>query len=573
MPLFPDHFIQEVADKTDITDVVSQYVTLKKAGGSYIGLCPFHSEKTPSFSVSPRKGIFHCFGCGEGGNAITFLMKMENLSFQEAVVRLAERAGVAVPELKRGEDKAERQRRADERERLYAVNRAAAEYFYSSIKDSKEAVAYLKGRGLTGADAKRFFLGYAKDGWDNLLHALTAMGYAESDMAKAGLITTGESGKVYDRFRGRIMFPIFDARDHIIGFGGRVLDDSKPKYLNSPESVLFSKSRNLFGFNIARRAHTQEVILVEGYMDAIALMRAGYANTVATLGTALTVEQAQLLKRYFSEVVICYDSDEAGRKATDRAIHVLREAGCGISVLDLKAKKDPDEYLKTYGKERFDACMRERKSDMAYLMEHFGERYDIHDPAGKIAYIGELTPYLSNLSDRVELDVYVNALSERTGVSADAIYAQVGIKQAQAGRRAPQPREMDVETLSRKSVNTKLDAARDALLSLLAADRTAYMGCKGQLFDALFGDGERLALYRAICAAYDAGGSFDAAVASMDNSEWSRILSGNSEYDDPAKAIADFLKVIAQELRRSRAFQAQQGGDLDKLNRILKRNG
>lgn len=572
MPRFPDHFIQEVADKTDITDIVSQYVTLKKAGGSYIGLCPFHSEKTPSFSVSPRKGIFHCFGCGVGGNAISFLMKMENLSFQEAVVRLAERANLAVPELKYGEDKEARQRRADERERLYAVNQAAAEYFYHSIKDSPAAVAYLKGRGLTGADAKRFFLGYAKDGWDNLLKALTAQGHTESDIAKAGLITTGESGKVYDRFRNRIMFPIFDAHDHIIGFGGRVLDDSKPKYLNSPEGVLFSKSRNLFGFNIARRARTQFVILVEGYMDAIALMRAGYPNTVATLGTALTGEQAQLLKRYFSEVVICYDSDQAGRKATDRAIVILREAGCGISVLDLKAKKDPDEYLKTYGKERFDACLRERKTDMAYLMESYGERYDIQDAAGKIAYIGALTPYLSNIADRVEQDVYVNALAERTGVSADAIYAQIGVKRAEGVRRTP-VQEVDVESLSRKSVNTKLDAARDALLCLLASDRAVYMGCKAQLFDALFGEGERLALYQAICAAYDAGGRFDAAVAAMEQDEWSRILSGNSDYDDPAKAVADFLRVIAQEMRRGRAAAALQGGDLDKLNRILKRNG
>lgn len=572
MPLFPDHFIQEVADKTDITDLISQYVTLKKAGGSYIGLCPFHSEKTPSFSVSPRKGIFHCFGCGVGGNAISFLMKVENLSFQEAVVRLAERANLAVPELKPGEDKQARQRRAEERERLYAVNRAAADYFYSSIKDSPAAVAYLKGRGLTGADAKRFFLGYAKDGWDNLLGALTAQGHTESDIAKAGLVTTGESGKVYDRFRNRIMFPIFDAHDHIIGFGGRVLDDSKPKYLNSPEGPLFSKSRNLFGFNIARRERTQFVILVEGYMDAIALMRAGYANTVATLGTALTDQQAQLLKRYFSEVVICYDSDEAGRKATDRAIVVLREAGCGISVLDLKAKKDPDEYLKTYGKERFDACLRERKTDMAYLMESYGERYDIQDTAGKIAYIGALTPFLSNITDRVEQDVYVNALAERTGVSADAIYAQIGVKRAEGARRTP-AQEVDVEALARKSVNTNLDAARDALLCLLASDRAVYMGCKAQLFDGLFGGGERLALYQAICAAYDAGGNFDAAVAAMEQEEWSRILSGNSDYDDPAKAVADFLKVIAQEMRRGRAFAAQQGGDLDKLNRILKRNG
>lgn len=572
MPLFPDHFIQEVADKTDITDLVSQYVTLKKAGGSYIGLCPFHSEKTPSFSVSPRKGIFHCFGCGVGGNAITFLMKMENLSFQEAVVQLAERAGVAVPELKHGEDKEARQRRADERERLYAVNGAAAEFFYHSIKDSKAAVAYLKGRGLTGADAKRFFLGYAKDGWNTLLKHLTGLGYIESDIAKAGLIITGESGKVYDRFRNRIMFPIFDAHDHIIGFGGRVLDDSKPKYLNSPEGPLFSKSRNLFGFNIARRARTQFVILVEGYMDAIALMRAGYPNTVATLGTALTGEQAALLKRYFSEVVICYDSDEAGRKATDRAIHVLREAGCGISVLDLKAKKDPDEYLKTYGKERFDACLRERKADMTYLLESYGERYDITDAAGKIAYIGALTPYFSNLSDKVELDVYVNALSERTGVSPDAIYAQIGVKRAEAARHTP-VREVDVDMLLRKNANTKLDAARDALLCLLASDRTIYMGCKPQLFDGLFGDGPRLALYRAICAAYDAGGNFDTAAAVMEQEEWSRILSGNSDYDDPSKAVADFLKVIAQEMRRGRAAAARQGGDLDKLNRILKRNG
>lgn len=579
MPLFPDRFIQEVADKTDIYDIVSQYVALKKAGGSYIGLCPFHSEKTPSFSVSPRKGIFHCFGCGVGGNAITFLMKIENLSFQEAVVQLAERAGIAVPELRSGEDKAARQRRADERERLYAVNLAAAQYFYSSIKDSPAAVAYLKGRGLTGADAKRFFLGYAKEGWDNLFSFLKGQGYVESDIQKAGLITMNESGNVYDRFRNRIMFPIFDTRDHIIGFGGRVLDDSKPKYLNSPEGPLFSKSRNLFGLNIARRAHEELVILVEGYMDAIALMRCGYSNTVATLGTALTTEQAQLLKRYFSEVVICYDSDAAGRKATERAIGVLREAGCTISVLDLKAKKDPDEYLQAYGRERFDRCLQERKPDMAYVMDYYGESYDVNDTAGKIAYIGALTPYLSAISDQVELDVYINALSGRTGVSPDAIYAQVGVRRAEGARHMPQ-QHVDMDRLVRQQDRSKLDNARDALLCLLASDRTAYMGCKPRLFDGLFGSGARLALYRAICSAYDSGGVFDMAAYPMQEEyagEWTRILSGNSEYDDIQKAVADFLKVIAQELRRDNAYQAmrtgQQDGDLEKLNQILQAKG
>ena len=337
MPLYPEYIIREVADKNDIRDVVANYVNLKKAGGSYVGLCPFHNEKTPSFSVSPQKGIFHCFGCGEGGNVIHFLMKIENISFVEAVEKLAENAGVMLPKPSR-HDSEEYAQKARQREVLCEMNNEAAQFFYTNLKSGKNAVEYLKKRQLDGSDAKRFFLGFAKDSWDALFNHLKEKGFKESDILDAGLIKSSENGKYYDAFRNRVMFPIFDTKNRVIGFGGRVLDDSKPKYLNSPDSPVFNKSKNLYFLNVARKSRSDYVILVEGYMDVISLAKNGYLNTVATLGTALTSQQAKLIAGDFKEVVICYDSDEAGRKATARAVTILREYDIKISVFYHKRK-------------------------------------------------------------------------------------------------------------------------------------------------------------------------------------------------------------------------------------------
>ena len=377
MAVYPEYVIKEVAEKNDIIEVISQTVTLKKAGSSYIGLCPFHNEKTPSFSVSPRRGIFKCFGCGEGGDVIGFVMKSDNLSFHEAIKKLALRANIQLPETK-SYDADEAERKKEKRELIYAINKEAAAYFFKSIKTSDEAVNYFKKRELDGKVVKYFWLGYAPDSWNGLFDYLKEKGYTEGDIYDAGLIRRHESGRYYDYFRNRIMFTIFDANGNVIGFGGRVLDDSKPKYLNSPDSNIFSKGRNLYSLNVARHSKSRTVILCEGYMDTIALVKSGYENTVATLGTAIGEHQAKILEKYFDEVVICYDSDSAGRNATNRAISVLRQSGkLKISVLDLKAKKDPDEYIKIFGRARFEAMYKERKPDMEYLIEYFGEQYNL----------------------------------------------------------------------------------------------------------------------------------------------------------------------------------------------------
>jgi len=430
MPLFPDYVIKEVADKNDIYDVISQTVSLKKSGSSYIGLCPFHNEKTPSFSVSPRRGIFKCFGCGEGGDVIGFVMKNENLSFFDAVTKLASRANITLPEVKNF-DKDKSEKRKEKAQHIYEINKEAANYFYSNIKNSPEAIAYFKKRELSSSQVKAFWLGYAPDSWTGLFDHLVSKGYTEGDIYDAGLIRRHESGRYYDYFRNRVMFTIFDSNSNIIGFGGRVLDDSKPKYLNSPDSSVFSKGKNLYSINLAKHSKKKFCILCEGYMDAIALISAGYDNTVATLGTAIGDSQARMLSRFFEEVVICYDSDDAGRNATNRAITVLRgQDKLKISVLDLKAKKDPDEYIKTYGKERFNSMLNARKTDMEYLIDYFGENYNLKKSDEKIRYISELTQYLSLIPTKVELDVYASVVAEKTGVQASSIISQCGVKRA-----------------------------------------------------------------------------------------------------------------------------------------------
>ena len=579
MPLYPEYIIREVADKNDIKDVVSDYVTLKKAGSSYVGLCPFHNEKTPSFSVSPQKGIFHCFGCGEGGNVIHFLMKIERIPFTEALERLAQRANVALPTLSK-RDSDEYKKLAQKRDRLYEVNEVAAQFFYENLKDGKSAVEYFKKRNLSGADAKHFFLGYAKDSWDALFTYLKNLGYTESEILDAGLIKRSENGKYYDAFRNRVMFPIFDLRNRAIGFGGRVLDDSKPKYLNSPDSPVFNKSRNLYFLNAARKSGENFVILVEGYMDVIALAKNGYLNTVATLGTALTKEQAKMIASDFKEVVICYDSDGAGRNATDRAIRILREHDIKISVMNLKDKKDPDEYLNAYGKTRFNNCIFKRKSDMAYLMECLEEKYDVMKNDEKVSFVGEMLGYLKLIKNPVELDVYIEEMSQSTGVSSNAIYSQLGVVKA-VGQRRETDVPADVTAIAQRHTahtdDASLGRTRELLLGLLMSDKSLLTKHNLLLAEPLFESDVHKKLLTYISACADIGkmpetGDVLNLFDGDDINEISLILSLDNKADDPNKAFCDYVKIINDRLNKRRIMSLLKGGgeNLEKLNKIIK---
>ena len=420
MPI-PERFIDDLVARTDIVDLVSGYVRLNKKGNNYWGLCPFHNEKTASFSVSPDKQICYCFGCHKGGGAINFLMEMENLTFVEAVQQLAKRAGMQVPET--GYDSARKERR----ERLLEMNKEAARYFYEMLyaPEGAQGLAYLRGRGLSAGTLKRFGLGFAPDGWDGLLNALAAKGYDKRDLLDAGLAVSNDKGRIYDRFRNRVMFPIIDTRGAVIGFGGRVMDDSKPKYLNSPESIVFNKSRNLFALNVAKKSKAGRIILTEGYMDTIALHQAGFDNAVASLGTALTAEHAQLLSHYKNEVVLAYDGDGAGVAAAQRAIPILERAGLKVKVLRVRGAKDPDEFIKTYGREAFAKLLDESEDQVVYRLEQIKAGYDLTQENQRVAFLKEAVQLLASLPGAVEREVYGARAAEAAKVSPEAVAQEV----------------------------------------------------------------------------------------------------------------------------------------------------
>lgn len=417
----PEQFVDELLSRIDIVDLVGSYVRLNKKGNNYWGLCPFHSEKTASFSVSPDKQIYYCFGCHKGGGAINFIMEMENLSFVDAVRNLAQRAGLQVPES--DYDKG----RKEKRERLLEMNKEAARYFHSRLYSPQgaQALDYLRRRGLSQATLTNFGLGFAPDSWDGLLNALAEKGYDKKLVLEGGLAVSNDKGRIYDRFRNRVMFPIIDVRGSVIGFGGRVMDDSKPKYLNSPEGPVYNKSRNLFALNIAKKTKDGRIILTEGYMDTIALHQAGFDCAVASLGTALTAEHAQLLARYTKEAVIAYDGDGAGVAAAQRAIPLLEKAGLKVKVLQMRGAKDPDEFIKTYGRDAFAKLLDESTNHIEYRLEKIRTKYDLNDDAQRIEFLHEATGLIASLSSAVEREVYGGRAAQAAGISAEAMAQEV----------------------------------------------------------------------------------------------------------------------------------------------------
>lgn len=459
---FSDDFIDRVCDATDIADLISDYLPLKKSGRNLLGLCPFHHEKTPSFSVSPEKQFYHCFGCGAGGRAIDFVMKIEHLDFVEAVRFLADRAHIPVPE-----SSGERVSRQDitEKEQLYALNRETAVFFHEMLYAVKgdQAREYLTNRELTEGTIKRFGLGYAPDSWDALLKHLTQKGYSEQLIAKAGLVGRKEN-RYYDSFRNRVMFPILDLRGNVIGFGGRVLDDSKPKYLNSPESPVFSKSHNLYGLHYAKNESGRTLLIVEGYMDVIALHQAGICNAVAALGTAFTEDHARLLKRYADQVILCFDSDEAGQKATARCIEIMAGQNMKVRVLTQRDAKDPDEYIKRFGKDAFVRLMNDAPGQIEYRIQRLREQYRLEDMDQKIAFVHEAALVFSSIESDVELELSVKHLSAEAGVSPEAVFSEIQ-KVSQKRRTVLQRAEQRME---RRRVNPdKLESNEKMLLGIL----------------------------------------------------------------------------------------------------------
>jgi DNA primase len=405
---FTDEWIEEVRSASDLIDVIGETVPLKKAGANYKGCCPFHHEKTPSFMVSPEKGIYKCFGCGEGGDVIAFVMKTQNMNFVEALEYLANRVNIEIPEQSDEIDPDQQLKK-----RLYELNREAAIYFYRNLKNARKAYAYFRKRSLSIETIQKFGLGYSSDEWQVLKEAMLGKGYTEAEMLEAGLLSKSEKkGRTYDRFRGRMMFPIQDLRGRMIGFGGRVLDQGEPKYLNSPETKIFNKRFNLYALHLAKKdARHEGLILVEGYMDVIALHQVGITTAVASLGTALTKEQAHLIKRYTDQVYICYDSDSAGQKATERAIQVLLDAQLEPRIILLGTAKDPDEWIQRDGVESFQQAIKTASYYVDFQLARIRSKFTVKDDEQRVLCIRELTQYLKGLKDRTTREIYAEHLA------------------------------------------------------------------------------------------------------------------------------------------------------------------
>ncbi|MDD3403314.1 MAG: DNA primase [Hespellia sp.] len=436
---YSEDLVEEVRMKNDIVDVISGYVRLQKKGSSYFGLCPFHNEKSPSFSVSRGKQMYYCFGCGAGGNVFTFIMEYENYSFTEALKMLADRAGVELPEI---EYSKEQRAKADLRNTILEMNKLAAKYFYAQLKSEQGRAAhtYLTDRQLSEETITAFGLGYSNKYSDDLLKYLKMKGYSEELIRQAGLVNVDEKHGAYDKFWNRVMFPIMDVNNRVIGFGGRVMGDGKPKYLNSPETPVFDKSRNLYGLNRARTSRKPYFLICEGYMDVISLHQAGFTNAVASLGTALTSGHASLLKRYVREVYLTYDSDEAGTKAALRAVPILKEVGISAKVIRMDPYKDPDEYIKNMGAESFEECIGRARNGFMFSLEILAKNYDMNSPEGKTGFLHEAAKKLIGFEEELERNNYIEAVAKEYRVDVEGLQKLVAKTAVSIGLAAPAQR-------------------------------------------------------------------------------------------------------------------------------------
>lgn len=419
---FPPSFLDELAARNPIEEVVGQYVHLKRSGSNLFGLCPFHGEKTASFSVSPDKGIYYCFGCHKGGSVINFEMEIEGLSYPDAVRALAKRAGMTVPEDE------QYQNRYRHQERLWALHKEAARFFHAVLfaPEGAAGLAYAAKRGMPRSVLTKFGIGFAPDSWDSLCKAMEAKGFTREELQTSGLVSTSSKNNgIYDRFRNRLMFPIIDVRGNVIGFGGRVMDDSTPKYLNSPETEIFNKRKNLFALNFAKKSKLGYLILVEGYMDAIALHQYGFDCAVASLGTSLTEEHAVLMSRYTQQVILIYDGDEAGQRATQRAIPMLEKAGLQVKVLKMRDAKDPDEFLKKFGADRFRILLEESSNRVEYQLRAIQKKYDLSSDEERVNFVTEAADFLSTLPSAIQREIYGNRVAEVGKISGEAMKLEV----------------------------------------------------------------------------------------------------------------------------------------------------
>ena len=478
MARYSDEIIDDVRQSNDIVDVISQYVRLKRSGRNYFGLCPFHNEKSPSFSVSPEKQIFHCFGCGVGGNVFTFLTKIEGINFVEAVQLLAERANIQLPTLENNVDSAKEALKA----KVYKVNEFTAKYYHENLyrPESKMAQEYIKKRKLSNETLKAFQIGFSGK-FDELYRELKKQGFEDREILESGLVNKNERGQYIDRYRNRLMFPICDARGRVIAFGGRVLDDSKPKYINSPENIVYSKGRHLYGLNVAKKYDIKKrLLIVEGYMDVVSLHQRDIHNVVASLGTALTQQQGYLLRNNTEQIILSYDSDEAGQTAKVRAMEILQNMGCDIRVLQMEGAKDPDEYVIKYGNARFQNLVDKAISVIEFKVKILRQSLNLESTNDKIKFLNEIAKLISKIDNSMEREVYIEKIAKEYDVSKEAIYAEVNkltYKESKDEKVLSKTRPV-VRHIEKKETDNVSEATKrrenTVLAILLSGDRNIY---------------------------------------------------------------------------------------------------
>ena len=560
---FSDEFLEEIRDRNDIEDVISSYVNLKRQGRLLKGLCPFHNEKTPSFTVYPETKSFYCFGCGAGGEVITFIRRIENLDYVEAIRMLADRAGLQMPD--DGYDDSI----AKHKKRLYAANREAARYFNSCLNApvGKASLDYLHGRGLSDSTIRHFGMGYAPDSWDSLINHMRSKGFTLSELFDANLVKRSErDGKVryYDNFRNRVMTPIIDLRGNVIAFGGRVLDDSKPKYVNTSDTLIYKKTDNVFALNFAKNGNPDSLIVVEGYMDVIALHQAGFKNAVASLGTALTKEQASLISRYTDSVILSYDADEAGQQATQKAIRIFGETGVKIRVLRLDGGKDPDEIIKKHGKERFKALLDGAANNIEYSLIKARRKYDLTLTDGKVGFLSEAAEILSACS-AIESDIYASRLADELGVQKDAILTEIRSKRSKRryGEKKREFEEIKRSALTpgddvnpQRKYHVKAARAEDIILATLFNNPDFYQSIGSKLSPEMFITDFNRKVYQALSKRLDESRSIDLSVFTgeflpEESGRLAKFIAMRDEISNTVAECLDCIEVLKKEAAKT----------------------
>ena len=578
---FPPAFLDELMARNPIEDVVGQYVTLKRSGANMFGLCPFHGEKTASFSVAPDKGIYYCFGCHKGGGAVNFVMEVEGMTYPDAVRHLAKRVGMEVPEDE------QYQSRYRQQERLWALHKEAARFFHSQLYApvGKTALEYALGRGMSKFILTTFGVGYAPDSWDSLVRAMKAKGYTEEELKESGLVIVSQkNGNIFDRFRDRLMFPIIDVRGNVIAFGGRTIkkDADVAKYLNSPETLIFNKRKNLFGLNLAKKTKQESLILVEGNIDVVTLHQYGFDNAVASLGTSLTEEQAALMTRYTDQIILIYDGDKAGQNATQRAIPILEKAGLRVKVLQIKDAKDPDEYLKKFGPEKFRLLLEDSSNRVEYQLSAIAKKYDIREDEQKVRFINEAAEFISSLPNAVQREVYGNRVADAAKISYDAMKIEVNKAfKRRIAREKKRQEKIDLapaQNLQPKARSIRYDNMKSAMAEetvlAMALKEPALLDEAKDLAAEEFSSGLLGSVYLQLRQRYDQGLEVSLGVlADLSGEEMSHITGVYQRQQGPVneQAFRDCIRTIKAE--HSASNISSEDDLLALRNRLKERKG